>query len=397
MDIKYIDDDKQNGILYDYGKIRKALKRKKVYVPDAFNPCEEPIEKSSWFIGLSERGIGKTTGWLLFGIEMFLQYGTVIQYVRDNEDQIMPKNSKDIFKVILENDYISKMTGGQYNNVQYKSRRWYFCKTDEKGEVLDRATDNFMISLCVEKATDLKSVYNAPRGDLIIYDEFIGKIYRPNWFVYFLDLIKTIARERRSVKIVCVANTIDRHSQWFHELMIHKDVMKMNTLDGESKMCTTPKGTKIWVNLIVNVKRRERKTATNMLYFGFDNPAIASITGGDWSVENYQHCESGIQAELTVLSRQFYIEHNDELIQLEICSHPKRELFINAHYANKTQDDSFIFTLEDTFDDSYIFKFGTTKVHSLIWDYLFRNNLFYYASNDVGEIVADYVKQAKYR
>lgn len=396
MDIKYIDNDIQKGIEYDYSKIRKALKKKKVYVPDAYNPTHEPLEKATWFIGLSERGIGKTTGWILFGMEMYMQYGTVIQYIRESENQIMPKNSKDLFTVILEHDYITKITNGQYNNVIYKSRRWYFCNTDDDGNVIDKSTDHFMMSLCIEKAMDLKSVYNAPRGDLIIFDEFISRVYRPNMFVSFLDLCKTIIRDRHSAKIVLVANTIDRHSQWFHELLIHKEVVKMNTLQGDTKLITTSKGTKIQVSIIVNVQRREKKSISNMLYFGFDNPAIASITGGDWAVDNYQHCESGIQNEIEYLSRDYYIEHNDELIQIDICTHPKREVFANLHFANKTQDTSKIFTLADTFDDKYIYKYGTNKMHRFIWEYLYKNNLFYYATNDIGEIVNDYVKQAKF-
>ena len=50
--MKYIDNDIQKGIEYDYGKIRKSLKKKKVFVSDAYNPCDCPIEKSAWFIHL---------------------------------------------------------------------------------------------------------------------------------------------------------------------------------------------------------------------------------------------------------------------------------------------------------------------------------------------------------
>ena len=137
--MKYIDNDIQKGIDYDYGKIRKSLKKKKVFVPDAYNPCDCPIEKSAWFIQLSERGIGKTTGWILFGMEMYMQYGTIIQYVRQSENMIMPKNTSDLFSVIIEHDYVSKITNGQYNNIKYKSRRWYFTKTDDDGNIIDEA------------------------------------------------------------------------------------------------------------------------------------------------------------------------------------------------------------------------------------------------------------------
>ena len=394
--MKYIDNDIQKGIEYDYGKIRKSLKKKKVFVPDAYNPCDCPIEKSAWFIQLSERGIGKTTGWILFGMEMYMQYGTIIQYVRQSENMIMPKNTSDLFSVIIEHDYVSKITNGQYNNIKYKSRRWYFTKTDDDGNIIDEAKDHFMIALCLEKAQELKSAYNAPRGDLVIFDEFISRIYRPNEFIIFCDLLKTIARDRECVKIVCLANTIDRHNQYFHELAIHKEVQKMDAVSGEEKIITSPLGTKICVTLLVNVNRSVKKKRTNILYFGFDNPALASITGGSWAVNNYQHCIPGIKNEITVLAQNIYLEHNDALLNIELCSHPQCELFCNIHRATNTHDDSIIYTLADTFDIRYRFKFGTTKLDALIWS-LYRDNKFFYATNEVGEIVADYMRQAKYR
>ena len=54
--MKYIDNDIQKGIDYDYGKIRKSLKKKKVFVQDMDPACvldQETIlpyygEKGGW-------------------------------------------------------------------------------------------------------------------------------------------------------------------------------------------------------------------------------------------------------------------------------------------------------------------------------------------------------------
>ena len=82
--------------------------------------------------------------------------------------------------------------------------------------------------------------------------------------------------------------------------------------------------------------------------------------------------------------------------RLSIIRRENGVLLVYAHKATRTYDDSIIYTLADTFDSRYRFKFGTTKLDALIWS-LYRDNKFFYATNEVGEIVADYMRQAKYR
>ena len=46
-----------------------------------------------------------------------------------------------------------------------------------------------------------------------------------------MQLVKTIQRERESVKIVCLANTIDIYNQYLHEFCIFDEIPKMNVGD----------------------------------------------------------------------------------------------------------------------------------------------------------------------
>ena len=84
--------------------------------------------------------------------------------------------------------YIKDMTGGVYNSIYTHWKKSYFCYIDENGERTKTAEKPFLQFLSLDRNRDYKSTYNAPTGDLILFDEFISDHYPPNEFVKFMDL-----------------------------------------------------------------------------------------------------------------------------------------------------------------------------------------------------------------
>lgn len=386
MKIEYINGNKLDGIVYDFNFLRNEYKRLKC-PKDVYNPCHLPFETCKWFITLSERARGKTTNLLLFGLLVWWHYGTGICYVRSNEQMIMPKASKDLFSNIVSWGYIEKLTKGKYNNVFYKSRRWYLCHIDENGEQDLVADSAFCIMLSIDKNEQYKSVLET-KNDVIIFDEFIERYYYPNQFILFCDLCKTILRERQSGLILMSANTLDVHSEWFKETQINERVETMK--QGDSEIITTPKGTRIFVEIMgKKLPKAERKRSVfNTLFYGFDNPKLASITGSDtWALYNYPHTPT----DFKILDKTHYISYNDKLINLEICESIEGTIFINCHPATKTYDDSVIYSLEFSFDKMHRYKLGKTIVDKFIWN-KYKENQFTYSDNTIGNLVEKYVE-----
>lgn len=385
MRIEYINGNKLDGIVYDFNFLRNEYKRLKC-PKDVYNPCHLPFETCKWFITLSERARGKTTNLLLFGLLVWWHYGTGICYVRSNEQMIMPKASKDLFSNIVSWGYIEKLTKGKYNNVFYKSRRWYLCHIDENGEQDLVADSAFCIMLSIDKNEQYKSVLET-KNDVIIFDEFIERYYYPNQFILFCDLCKTILRERQSGLILMSANTLDVHSEWFKETQINERVETMK--QGDSEIITTPKGTRIFVEILgKKLPKAERKrNVFNTLFYGFDNPKLASITGSDtWALYNYPHTP----IDFKILDKTHYISYNDKLINLEICESVEGTIFINCHPATKTYDDSVIYSLEFSFDKMHRYKLGKTRKDKFIWN-KYKENQFTYSDNTIGNLVEKYV------
>lgn len=68
-------------------------------------------------------------------------------------------------------------------------------------------------------------------------------------------------------------------------------------------------------------------------------------------------------------------------------------MYVAVHRATRTYDDSIIFTIGEIDKNNKRFRFGFTPSDKRLWE-LYKRNKFYYASNDIGSLIDNYVKQA---
>lgn len=395
-DIKYINGDPEKGIQYDWRKIRKKLKE--LGIPcEYYNPGTAPLELIQWFVEISERAVGKTTGWLLLGLIMFQLYGTVVIYTRSRRDMIAPKNAISLYNVIKANDYISKITHDRWNTIVYDKRKWYLAYIDVNGNIAERCDKYCCRMVSIDEAANLKSGFNEPSGDLIIFDEFIPVSERysvPNEFVQFIDLCSTVFRLRECPKIVLLANNINKYNQYFYDLEIAERVSEMQI--SENCTYTTDKGTKIYIEFIGAPKvYRTKKQNWIRLFCGFKKPELASITGeSTWAVRCYQHIptktDTGESDKIKIIFGKLYIFYNNKYVRLDIVENPELGICIYAHWATRVYKDSIILTNEPLFDNRYVYgnAAGTNLGHLL--DSIFKSKKIYFASNDVGTFVESY-------
>lgn len=387
--IKYIDNNIEHGIKYDFNEIKKELARLKCPA-GVYNPFKSHIIQSGkWFLDLSERSTGKSTNWILLGMCMNKLYDTQIVYIRETVDMIRPAHSRQLFNTILEHDYVRKLTEGVYDSVIYASRAWYYYNTEK----LESAPEPFMVVLSIDENILNKSSFNAPRGDLIIFDEFISRHNYANQFVDFCDTLKTVIRERDSALIVLLANTIDRHTFWFKELGIYEQIQKMEI--DTAKEYVNKGGTKISIALMGKRADQmpEHRKEHNTKFFGFLNPKLNAITGGDWAMRIYPHPPKALdddKPERLIYNR--YIRHNNYLLNIELFRSKELGLYCICHKANSTYDDSIIYTLEDISAKNERYKWGDGKIDKLLYK-LIKGNRWYYATNLEGSLMDNYMRE----
>lgn len=368
---------------------QKIINRyKKLHCPDdVFDPCRLPYDRDKYFVLCSERSVGKTTNVLLFGMCAHEEHGTQIQYIRQLDQMLEPKRARQLFDTILKYDYVSKVTKSKWNSVEYYARAWTYVRIEE-GIVVEKDKKPFMVCLGLNQNDYFRSTYNAPDGDVIIFDEFISSYNPANEFVTFCDMTKTIIRERTSPIIFLLGNTLDRYHAYFEEMELLPITTTMPL--GQHAEIITAKGTPIYIEFVTREKTPE-KLHLNKIFFGFKNSRLGSITGEDWVIIPYQHIDATDEPE--IILRNYYIEIEDYLINLEVARSDKHGIHILAHFANKTYLDSRIYTLLEMRDTRYRFRFGHDKADKLLWT-LYDRKRFFYASNAVGSLVEKYVSQA---
>ena len=386
---KYAEQQHIVAIIYDFNLIKKEL-QKLHCPPTVYNPFHSHVIASGkWFLDLSERSTGKSTNWILLGMCMNKLYDTQIIYIRETVDMIRPAHSRQLFNTILEHNYVSRLTEGKYNTVKYASRSWYYFNS----ETLEQSDDPFMVALSLDENILNKSSFNAPRGDCIIFDEFISRHNYANQFVDFCDTLKTVIRERDSAFIVMLANTIDRHTFWFKELGVYDVIQKMEI--DTAREVTNKGGTKISIALMGKKAGQmpEHRKEHNTKFFGFLNPKLNAITGGDWAMRIYPHPPKALEDDKPEkINFNRYIRHNNYLMNLELYRSRELGLYVICHKAKETYKDSIIYTLEDITAKNERYKWGESRIDKMFWK-LLKQNKWYYATNLEGSLMDNYITE----
>lgn len=387
--MKYINDNVALGIKYDWKQIRKDWQQfekvfeKKGISDIVFNPLQFPVENNKYNIFLSERSRGKTTNFLLVGLLLNRRYGTVIQYIRQTEDDIKASNLQLLFDVIISNNYVEILTNGEYNTIIYNARRFYYAYV-ENNEVKKKDTKSICNVLSIQKQQDIKSTYNCPLGDFIIFDEFISNAYYKNEFSEFMQLLKTIIRERRSPIIFMLANSLNVDNDYFHEMTIYETVKTM--LQGDTKELKTAGGTPILIHLLDKNRSKEREVQ-NAEFFGFSSHGINSITGDTpWIIKNEQKVSNEWKLSPIITTVHFLVScYYTKDIALDIYFCENLQSYIGVlHWATKEYRYNYIYVNDDTFitDKRYHYLYNSKNRIDKIVQMLFDTKKVYYKTND---------------
>lgn len=384
-------------LLISWDDLIKDLKKLKIYnakLDNIWFPTSLDICNNAYNVIVSERSVGKTTNILALGMLANIRYGTIMHYVREDKRQVVNAKISNIFNTMISLDFISIITNKKWNYVVYKpmEKKFYYANYDGE-KVIDVSSNYFMYVMSIDMSEEYKSCYTCNYADMIIFDEFCSKnFYRQNNFIKFLDLVKTLQRERDTPRIFMLSNTIDRESEYFDELEA-RDFINVASL-GDKVTYKTSLGTPVYIE-IVKVKHSDKKRMLNKFFYGFSNPKLASITGQDWSTSAYQHINFN-RDDYEIILNNIYVLVAKVYIKLDVVYHDKLGYIVLVHNTKPPMwDDAIIYTYGDTPDLRYKFLLGTTKFDIFIWQTLYKNNKFYYQNNNLGSKIDFYYKTSK--
>lgn len=391
--IEYIQGKQALGIKIDWKLVRKEYR--KLHCPaHTHNPLLADFDTCGYVIDLSDRSRGKTTNKLLVGLILFKLYGINMHYIRNTSEDCQLKAIRKLYETVLDYNYIDKIFDGFFNDIKFIGKRWYLLKRNDSG-LEYQCEDDCTFCCGLDESDHLKSTYNAPRGDMIFFDEFIATFYGAYDFVRFNDICKTIIRDRLSPVIFMSANTINKNSPWFDEFAIRKEIETLQ--QGESKVINSY-DTHIHVEILPADNSEVRK-AVNKRFWGFPNPKLQSITGkGTWATDYYQRIPLYRNAEEdeqpTTLQDVVYISMSGKYVKLKLVRDKDLGLCVFVTPATITHEDSIILTGDDITSKRMLFGFGRGTFIESYWK-LYEKNKFYYARNSEGDFVRSYLGYVK--
>lgn len=295
---KYIDNKPLNGLKIDYKKVNKEFDKmmKKCNAPAGlYDPTTLPLNDANWFVLMSERSSSKTTQCLLYALLIYKLYGVNFCYVRQRKNNITKSMYVKLFNVINDPtfNYCGYLTDGQYNHLGVTTTKdVYFYDAEEK-----QASEPVGVLMDIEEYDRYCSTFNTTKHDIIIFDEFSWGKYMQDEFVHFCQLIATIRRERISVKIIMLSNTISPYNQYLQELGISTQLAKMKK--GQHAVITSQLGTKVYCALLdVEMHKTKEFDRKALSYFGFANESLRALYGGEWEIKGFKHLPTSKTREM---------------------------------------------------------------------------------------------------
>lgn len=336
-----------------------------------------------------ERSNGKTYSCLKLAIKEYVKFGRASAYVRRWDTDFKEKRGPTLFNGLVDNRVVTEITNGKWSYVFYHSGRWYLAKNDDKGKRI-RDTNPFAYAFSVnnmehDKSASFPDIWN------IIFDEVLTRgIYLANEFVLFMNVVSTIVRHRVGVKIFMLGNTVNKYCPYFPEMGIKiKDINSMKPGDIRVYQYGEESELRIAVQYADAVSESGKPSD---VYFAFDNPRLKMITSGAWEVDMYPHCP--VKYKPKDIMFKYYISFSEEVLEAEIVE-CEGDMFTFIH--RKTTE--LQYRDEDiVFQEGYSHKANIRrridkpldKVGERIY-YFFKADKVFYQSNDIGEIVRNYL------
>ena len=343
-----------------------------------------------------ERSNGKSYSVQDYALKRYFETGEQFAIIRRWREDFRGKRATMAFGNLECNgkgeNVVLKYSGGQYDRIIYSGSKWYvgYYDEDTKRNVLAEKPFCYAFTL-TEMEHDKSTSY--PEITTILFDEFMTRgAYLPDEFVSFMNVLSTIIRERDNVKVFMCANTISKYCPYFKEMGLkHVREMKKGDIDiykyGNS-------------GLIVAVEYSDSPNnfKPSDVYFAFDNDKIKMITGGSWELDIYPHLTTTIDKKDIIFS--YFIMYEDRTLQADIIINDT-ESFTYIHEKTtpiKYPDKDIVYFL--TPDERHNWYTNllvpVNNVTKRIYTF-FKANKVFYQSNDIGELVNQYIAMCRNR
>ena len=345
---------------------------------------------STYNIIIGERSNGKTYACLKHGIEQYFKDGSQMAIVRRWQTDIRGNRASEIFKALLSNDEVYKISDGKYQGIHYYGGKFYLCNYGDNGKAIYNDNDVIAYPFSLSDTEHNKSI-SYPNIRTIIFDEFLTRqVYLPDEFILFMNTISTIVRNRTDVKIFMLGNTVNKYSPYFDEMGLR------NVRDQEQGTIDIYKYGTSKLKVAVEYCKSMGKSKENSFYFAFNNPKLEMIKTGAWELDIYPHCPIKYKPKDIIFT--YFIEYGGEIFQCEIVN-KDNHVFTFIHEKTtpiKNENKDLIYSLD--YNSKINYNRSILQSHNEITNKIksfFILDKVYYQDNNVGNTIHNYLKECK--
>lgn len=342
-------------------------------------------EKADYNIIIGERSNGKTYAVLEKILTDYIEEKKEGAYIRRWKDDIIGKRGDNVFSALCENGLVEKLTKGQYQTIIYSKASWHLAKYDDNIKRMKADPNPFCYAFALSDMEHDKSV-SFPKVYNIVFDEFLTRrYYLPDEFIIYMNTLSTIIRDRENIKIFMLGNTVNKYCPYFEELGIKNiETMQQGSID----VYTFSNELKIAVEYCNETKGAKKSNK----YFAFDNPRLNMITKGKWELDIYPHLPQGYKIKTNSIIYTFVIVFQNKKIGCDVIQQ-NDDIFIYCRpKTTGIKDSELVYTLDYTpyMQCRKSFLQPMDKIDKKIKAFFATNRVFY-QSNDIGEIIHNYL------
>lgn len=357
--------------------------------------------EAQYYVIFGERSNGKTYGTLEYCLQEYFKNGSEFAYIRRWDEDLVGKKGETLFNAHIKNGVIRKLSKGKWNTILYKSRSYYFAFVDDEGEV-KQDVKPFAYAFALTQNEHYKS-NSYPNIKNIIFDEFLTrKVYLPDEFVTFQNLLSTLIRLRDDVKIFMLGNTVNKYCPYFKEMGLNRvKKQKEGTIDtyeyGESGLKVVVE----YASIDVKIKKSNK-------FFAFNNPRLNMIKNGSWEIDIYPHYPRDIYGGIRDkdIKYSFFVVFDGEILQgdiiyksVDIEEKPRPTYFLFIHpKTTPIKDDNRNLVYSQDANALSNYRRRITKPVSALEKKIvsfFAKDKVFYSDNETGEIMRNYIEWCK--
>ena len=342
-------------------------------------------ENADYNIIIGERSNGKTYSTLEKVLTDYVKEKKQGAYIRRWKDDIQGKRADTVFNALCQNDTVKKLTNEEYETIIFSRGAWHLAKYDSETRRMKADKNPFCFAFALsdvehDKSTSYPNVYN------IVFDEFLTRrYYLPDEFVIFMNVLSTIIRDRENIKIFMLGNTVNKYCPYFDEMGL-KNIEQMK--QGNIDIYSFGNELKIAVEYCNPTKDGKKSNK----YFAFDNPRLNMITKGAWELAIYPHLPQGYKIKPNNIIFSFVIQFNNKKVGCDVINQNDDIFLFIRPKTTEIKEGDLVYTLDYTPYNMTrkTFLNPIDKMDSKIKSFFTCNRVFY-QSNDLGELVHNYL------